>query len=172
MIKDHTKLYRFCQPLGKVSNNYGELFAICKSMILLEEFFPIDITNRRIIIMTDSQCSFAPLITTPRKKLKYSHLYQRTQKHIKKLNIILWKIKSHTKPVIQFFNWHADRLADVGRTNTANSIFLHQSDQSFKFAKYDSIPCPFGANIQNIVRDHCVRTVTALQGNGPVVAPD
>eukprot|EP01083_Nonionella_stella_P234704 826009_1 len=98
----------FHQPIGPVDNHYGELHAIGKTKKLMEQL-NIDISNRRCIIFTDSLSNFLPLITTPSnpKKIKYKPLFQHTQRHIKSINAILWKIKSHTVPQ-QYFNECAD----------------------------------------------------------------
>ncbi len=100
-IKDHNKFYRYAEPLGSVSNSFGELFAIGKVKFLLD-FFQIDTTNRRIIIMTDSLCSFCPLITPPKnidKQIKYPTLFKQTQTFLKHKQVVLWKIRSHTDKI-------------------------------------------------------------------------
>ncbi len=117
------------QPVGAVSNNYGELYAIynCKWYI---ENHNIDTNNRRIIIFTDSLNNYLPLITTPIKyknKLEFPELYEKTQQFLIDYKVILWKIKSHTNPE-QWFNHKADRLADKGRMNPLNNHHLLLSD--------------------------------------------
>ncbi len=136
IIKDQNKFHIYAQPLGSVSNHYGELFAICKNKHLFS-LFNIDTDNRRIIIFTDSLYNFIPLITTPKNvdKLNYSELFKKTQSFLLHNKIILWKIKSHTKPNQQFFNQVADFYARYGRLHPSNcsNISPDISDDSKAF---------------------------------------
>ncbi|MCP4989520.1 MAG: hypothetical protein GY928_26745, partial [Colwellia sp.] len=133
-IKDKDIFHNYAEPLGTVSNNFGELFAICKSDWLIKKL-KINTNNRRIIIMTDSLCSFCPLITPPKnikKQIKFPRLFTQTQRKLKEMKAILWKIKSHTKkinisanyfggiPRDQPHNSFADKLADKGRLHPNN----------------------------------------------------
>ncbi len=124
-IKNWNQYHYYSQPLGNCSNNYGELYAINKSLKLFD-YFHINTTDRRIIIVIDSQCWFIPLITTPRRptKLKYFQLYASTQKQIIHHKATLWKVKSHTKPLTPIFNKLADDLANHGRQNIFNSPLI------------------------------------------------
>ena len=105
----------------------------------------INTTNRRIIIFTDSLNNYLPLITTPIKyknKLEYPDLYEKTQQFLKDYNIILWKIKAHTKPE-QWFNHKADVLADEGRTNPNNNhhFLLENNENDFIRVRTKIDPC-------------------------------
>ncbi|MCP4055493.1 MAG: hypothetical protein GY739_21130, partial [Mesoflavibacter sp.] len=94
-IKDRDIFHRYSEPIGKISNNFGELFAIGKSDFCLKQF-DIDTNNRRVIVMTDSLCNFCPLISPPKnidKQLKFPSLFKQTQRFLKNLKAILWKIK-------------------------------------------------------------------------------
>ena len=128
-IQFKRNLYTYYEPLGKVTNNYGELYAINKSYTLLNHL-NIDIKNNRSIIMTDSLLHYINLLTTPKNvdKLPYKSLFKQTKINIKSMNTILWKIKSHTTPP-QYNNNIADLLADEGR-KANNSIHIQSPDNS------------------------------------------
>lgn len=59
----------------------------------------VNTDNRRIIQITDSLSNYCPLITPPKnidKQIEHSALFKQTQKYLKKMKVILWKIKAHT----------------------------------------------------------------------------
>ena len=122
-IKDNDNIHKYSQGIGSVDNHYGELYAIRKSMKIIEDRL-INTNNRRTFIMTDSLNNFLPLIITPKnpkRTIIHHDLWKDTQNQIATLNAILIKIKSHTKPIQQYFNEQADILADEGRTNPNNN---------------------------------------------------
>ncbi len=138
-IKDYNKLHYFHQPLGKRFNQYGELFAIGKSEMLLQ-ICNVSTDNRRVIIQTDSLSNFLTLITTPKNlhKCPDETLFKSTQQYLKRIKALLWKVKSHTKPE-QFYNGIANTLANLGRLNPANNrnlkISLDSNEHSILFHK-------------------------------------
>ncbi len=136
MIKDKNVIHCFHQPIGNVSNNFGELFAINQVRNILK-YLKISTENRRSILFTDSLYNFIPLITTPNKQLKleYSNLLKNTQSYLLKAKFLLWKVKSHTDPP-QSFNNVADLLAEQGRLNNINSLFVIPEINSLKYMKY------------------------------------
>ena len=165
-IKDRDVFHRFCEPIGSVTNNFGELFAIGKGDFLLK-FFNVNTFNRRIFVITDSLCSFCPLITPPKnidKQIKHAPLFKTTQKYLKRMNAILWKMKSHTDldnipdnrfhgiPRVQPYNGEADRLADLGRLHPCNASGIPFDLDSIKYAQYSSKRCLNCANNIHIVR--------------------
>ncbi len=66
VVKDNNQVHCFHQPVGSVSNNFGELYAINQTKNILK-FLKINPENRRTIIFTDSLYNFIPLITTPKR---------------------------------------------------------------------------------------------------------
>ncbi len=160
MIKDYNVIHCFHQPIGNVSNNFGELFAINQVRNILK-FLKTNTKNRRLILFTDSLYNFIPLITTPNKKLKlqYSNLLNNTQTYLLKSKFILWKVKFHTDPP-QSFNNIADLLADEGRMNEVNSLYVIPNINSIKYMKYTKY----------ILLDSNVRTFESLAANFSVAA--
>ena len=125
--------------------------------------------------MTDSLCSFCPLITPPKnikKQIKFPFLFKQTQKILKNNKIILWKIKSHTDkiniidnyyggfPRVQPHNHFADRLADKGRDHPQNKeglpLYLKKIPTNHY---YHNTRCLDGANNFNIVRQFWLRRI-------------
>ena len=122
----------------------------------------IDTTNRRIIIFTDSLSNFLPLIIKPpkRKKVTYQKLMTETRDKLKEYNIILWKIKSHTKPVTAYLNYEADILADFGRLDGANNTNLIAPLKYRHFTRTQTFPS--GNNLfSQLERQHYLRSTTA-----------
>ncbi len=137
VVKDNNKVHCFHQPVGSVSNNFGELYAINQTKNILK-FLKINPENRRTIIFTDSLYNFIPLITTPKKDLKlaYTNLLNETRTYLLKNNILLWKVRSHTKPIQQSWNKIADILAFHGRMNPINSLYTIPNTNSLSHMKY------------------------------------
>ena len=126
--------------------------------------------------MTDSLCSFCPLITPPKnikKQIKFPNLFIKTQTFLKQKNVILWKIKSHTdrinilenyyaaEPRVQPYNGEADRLADLGRLNPNNisgtPIYIDKLPNHYYYTK---TKCLNGTNNQHIVRQFWLRGIS------------
>ncbi len=158
-----------------MSNSFGELFAICKSYFILKHF-NIKTENRRTVIMTDSLSSFCPFITPPKnikKQIKFPSLFRETQKYVKRLNVILWKIKSHTDkiniienyfnaaPRVQPYNGEADSLADIGRLHPHNKPGIPIHINSINNPHYYYVnKCLNGANNFHIVRQFWLRRIS------------
>ncbi|MCP4053980.1 MAG: hypothetical protein GY739_13115 [Mesoflavibacter sp.] len=174
-IKDRDIFHRYSEPIGKISNNFGELFAIGKSEFCLNQF-NINTTNRRVIVMTDSLCNFCPLISPPKnidKQIKFPSLFKQTQRFLKNMKAILWKIKSHTdkinihdnyyaaQPRVQPYNGEADLLAEQGKSHPENKPGLPLHINNFgQYYNYTKTKCLSGANNFNIVRQFWLRTIS------------
>ena len=160
-IKDYHKFHAFAQPIGDQDNHFGELFAIYKIQFLIEHL-NINITNRRIIIFTDSLSNFTQIITTPKKKeIKYHEIHHNTQTYILNNQIILWKVKSHTKPIQQPFNAIADRLANYGRCHPENNNLIIPQLNSMHLATLRGAYSPYGRNVSTL----CLPGKLKLSGN-------
>ncbi len=126
--------------------------------------------------MTDSLCSFCPLITPPKnidKQIKYPTLFKQTQTFLKNKQVVLWKIRSHTDkinirenyyngfPRVQPYNGEADHLAETGRLHPQNKsgipIYLNTLNQYH----YRNITvCRNGTNNKFIVRQFWLRMIS------------
>ena len=141
-IKDNDNVHAAAQPIGAQTNHFGELFSIYKTKWMMN-YFNIDTNNRRIILFTDSLSNFLSLINTPKNvnKMKYKHLFRNTQQYIRDNHIIMWKVKSHTKPC-QPYNDVADEMADIGRIHPNNTLQIIPDLNSVKFLKLKSYTLP------------------------------
>ena len=68
------------------------------------------------------------------------------------MNIILWKVKSHTKPHSVVYNQYADRLANEGRLHPYNSRIVIPSINSLLFHNSSSYIDPIGVNNLIVIR--------------------
>ncbi len=137
-IKDGDNFHKYAEPLGCVSNNFGELFAIGKFDFLLTQF-GIDTRNRRKVLMTDSLCSFCPLITPPnniKKQIKFPNLFRKTQRNLKSEKVTLWKIKSHTDKINKVENYVAARAVVNPYNFYADRLGLDWNFSGFIFTKF------------------------------------
>ena len=141
-IKDGDNIYAAAQPIGSQTNHFGELFSIYKTKWMMN-YFNIDTFNRRIILFTDSLSNFLSLINTPKNvnKMRYKNLFRDTQNYIKSNKIIMWKVKSHTKPC-QPYNDVADNMAEIGRLHPNNDFQIIPELNSKKYlkCKYYTLP--------------------------------
>ena len=115
----------------------------------------IDVTDRRIICITDSLFNFCPLITPPNdidKHMPYATLFRDTLHYIKSMKIVLWKVKSHTKPYCVIFNDYADILADEGQSHPNNGPRITPSINSLQYHSLTTTHDPNGVNLLNVIR--------------------